>query len=168
MYGNVLSDQEVCVRMEVSQRLKSIPPYVFAEIDKKRQAAVARGVDVINLGIGDPDQPTPAHIVKAMTEAIANPVNHHYPPFGGTKEYKQAAAKYCEERFGFSVDPDHEVTSLIGSKEGLHHTIMAFIDREDVNLIPDPAYPVYKTSTLLAGGKPYVLPLKPENDFLPD
>lgn len=163
-----MSDQEVFVRMEVSQRLKSIPPYVFAEIDKKRQAAVAKGVDVINLGIGDPDQPTPPHIVKAMSEAIANPVNHHYPPFGGTKEYKQAAAKYCQERFGFTVDPDSEVTSLIGSKEGLHHTIMAFIDKDDVNLIPDPGYPVYKTSTILAGGTPYALPLKPENDFLPD
>ena len=154
--------------MEVSHRLKSIPPYVFAEIDRKRQAAVARGADVINLGIGDPDQPTPAHIVAAMREAIANPVNHHYPPFGGTKEYKQAAANWIKERFGVTVDPDSEVTSLIGSKEGLHNTIMAFIDRDDVNLIPDPAYPVYKSSTLLAGGTPYFMPLTPENDFLPD
>src|SRR5271169_5624667 len=107
--------------MEVAQRLKSIPPYVFAEIDKKRQAAVARGIDVINLGIGDPDQPTPAHIVAAMGEAISNPANHHYPPYGGTKEYRQAAAKWCHERFGIDVDPDSETTSLIGSKEGLHN-----------------------------------------------
>src|ERR1700733_11024983 len=83
--------------MEVSRRLKSIPPYVFAEIDKKRQAAVARGVDVINLGIGDPDQPTPKHIVDAMKAALDNPVNHHYPPFGGTKEYKTAAAKWVHK-----------------------------------------------------------------------
>jgi len=154
--------------MEVSHRLKSIPPYVFAEIDKKRQAAVARGVDVINLGIGDPDQPTPPHIVAAMHKALDNPANHHYPPFGGMKEYKQAAAKWVQKRFGVTVDPDTEVTSLIGSKEGLHNTIMAYIDKGDVNLIPDPAYPVYKTSTILAGGEPYFLPLTAENNFLPD
>ena len=149
--------------MEVSHRLKSIPPYVFAELDKKRQAAVARGIDVINLGIGDPDQPTPRHIVDAMHEALKNPVNHHYPPFGGMKEYKEAAAAWCKKRFGVSVDPASEVTSLIGSKEGLHNTIMAFIDQGDVNLIPDPAYPVYKTSTLLAGGTPHFMPLVAEN-----
>lgn len=154
--------------MEVSKRMKSIPPYIFAEIDKKRQAAVARGVDVINLGIGDPDQPTPKHIVDAMHKAIDDPVNHHYPPFGGMKEYKAAAAEWVKKRFDVTVDPDTEVASLIGSKEGLHNTIMAFIDDGDVNLIPDPAYPVYKTSTILAGGTPYFMPLREENDFLPD
>jgi len=103
--------------MEVSERLKSIPPYVFAELDKRRQAALARGVDVINLGMGDPDQPTPSHIVQAMQKAILDPTNHHYPPFGGTKEYKEAAASWCFERFGIQVEPNTEVTSLIGSKE---------------------------------------------------
>jgi LL-diaminopimelate aminotransferase len=154
--------------MEVSRRLKSIPPYVFAEIDKKKQAAIACGVDVINLGIGDPDQPTPAHIVTAMQQAVANPANHHYPPFGGMKEYKEAAAAWCHNRFGIAVDPASEITSLIGGKEGLHNTIMSFIDSGDVNLIPDPGYPVYKSSTILAGGTPYFMPLKPENNFLPD
>jgi LL-diaminopimelate aminotransferase len=154
--------------MEVSHRLKAIPPYVFAEIDKKRQAAVARGVDVINLGIGDPDQPTPRHIVDAMHEALEKPINHHYPPFGGMKEYKEAAAEWCKKRFGITLDPATEVTSLIGSKEGLHNTIMAFIDQGDVGLIPDPGYPVYQTSILLAGGTPYFMPLTPENNFLPD
>jgi LL-diaminopimelate aminotransferase len=154
--------------MEVARRLRSIPPYVFAEIDKKRQAAVARGVDVINLGIGDPDQPTPAHIVAAMQKAVTEPINHHYPPFGGTKEYKRAAAEWCQKRFGIKVDPENEITSLIGAKEGLHHTIMSFIDAGDVNLIPDPGYPVYRTSTILAGGEPYFMPLTPENDYLPD
>ncbi|HEY9775456.1 MAG TPA: LL-diaminopimelate aminotransferase [Planktothrix sp.] len=154
--------------MEVSQRLKAIPPYVFAEIDKKRQAAVARGVDVINLGIGDPDQPTPKHIVDAMHKALDNPANHHYPPFGGMKEYKQAAADWCKRRFNVVVDPDTEVTSLIGSKEGLHNTIMAFVDEGNVALVPDPAYPVYKTSTILAGGIPHFMQLQPENNFLPD
>lgn len=154
--------------MEVSQRLKSIPPYVFAEIDKKRQAAIAAGVDVINLGIGDPDQPTPRHIVEAMHDALENPANHHYPPFGGTKEFKEAIATWCKKRFGFDLDPVNEITSLIGSKEGLHNTIMAFIDKGDVNIIPDPAYPVYRTSTILAGGEPYYMPLTPENNFIPD
>lgn len=154
--------------MEVSHRLKSIPPYVFAEIDKKRQAAVAAGVDVINLGIGDPDQPTPRHIVEAMHDALENPANHHYPPFGGTKEYKQAISQWMKKRFGVEVNPDKEITSLIGSKEGLHHTIMAFVDKGDINIIPDPAYPVYRTSTILAGGEPYYMPLTPENDFIPD
>ncbi len=154
--------------MEVSRRLKSIPPYVFAQIDKKRQEAVARGVDVINLGMGDPDQPTPKHIVEAMKQALDNPANHHYPPFGGTKEYKQSAAQWMHKRFSVEIDPEKEITSLIGSKEGLHHTIMAFIDTGDVNLIPDPAYPVYKTSTILAGGEPYFLPITPKNNFLPD
>src|SRR5271170_112351 len=154
--------------MKVARRLKSIPPYVFAEIDKKRQAALARGVDVINLGIGDPDQPTPAHIVTAMQEAVTEPINHHYPPFGGTKEYKRAAVEWCRKRFGITLDPESEITSLIGSKEGLHNTIMSFIDAGDVNLIPDPGYPVYRTSTILAGGEPYFMPLTPENDYLPD
>lgn len=154
--------------MEVSQRLKSIPPYVFAEIDKKRQAKIAEGVDVINLGIGDPDQPTPRHIVEAMHDALENPANHHYPPFGGMKEYKEAIVAWCKKRFGIDIDVNNEVTSLIGSKEGLHNTIMAFIDKGDINIIPDPGYPVYRTSTILAGGEPYFMPLTPENNFLPD
>lgn len=154
--------------MEISNRLKSIPPYVFAEIGKKRQAAIARGVDVIDLGIGAPDQPTPKHIVDAMHEAINKPANHKYPPFGGTPEFKKAAADWCQSRFGFSLDPGSEVTSLIGSKEGIHHLIMAFVDEGDVVLVPDPAYPVYRTSTILAGGTPHSMPLRPERDFIPD
>ncbi len=154
--------------MEISKRLKSIPPYVFAEIGKKRQAAIARGIDVIDLGIGDPDQPTPKHIVDAMHKALDNPANHKYPVFGGLKEYKQAAAEWCQSRFGYSLDPDNEVTSLIGSKEGIHNLIMAFVDSGDAALIPDPAYPVYRTSTILAGGTPHFMPLTPDNEFIPD
>jgi LL-diaminopimelate aminotransferase len=103
-----------------------------------------------------------------MHKAIDNSANHHYPPFGGMKEYKEAAAAWVKKRFGVTVDPVTEVTSLIGSKEGLHNTIMAFVDEGNVNLIPDPAYPVYKTSTILAGGIPHFMPLTPENGFLPD
>lgn len=154
--------------VEISNRLKSIPPYVFAEIDKKRQALVAQGVDVINLGIGDPDQPTPKHIVEAMHKALDNPANHKYPPFGGTPEYKKAAAAWCQKRFGFEVDPGSEITSLIGSKEGIHNTISCYVDAGDYALIPDPAYPVYRTSTILCGGTPHFMPLKENADYLAD
>lgn len=156
--------------MEISNRLKAIPPYVFAEIDKKRQAVVARGVDVINLGIGDPDQPTPPHIVDAMKKALDNSANFKYPPFGGLPEYKQAAAEWMEQRFGAGAkfDPANELTSLIGSKEGIHNIIMAYVDPGDVALIPDPGYPVYRTSTILAGGVPHFMPMTPANNFLPE
>ena len=154
--------------MEISNRLKNIPPYVFAELDKKRAAVAARGVDVINLGIGDPDQPTPAHVVKAMKDALDNPANHRYPPFGGTKEYREAAAAWCKKRFNIDINPDTETTSLIGSKEGIHNIIAAFVDPGDISLIPDPAYPVYKSSTLLAGGTPHTMPLLAKNGFLAD
>lgn len=154
--------------MEISNRLKSIPPYVFAAIGKKAAEAVARGVDVINLGIGDPDQPTPQHILDAMHAALKDPANHKYPPFGGMKEYKKAAADWCHRRFGFSMDADSEVTSLIGSKEGIHNLIMAYVDPGDVVLIPDAAYPVYRSSTILAGGTPVFMKLEESRGFLPD
>lgn len=154
--------------MEISKRLKSIPPYVFAEIDKKRQEVAARGVDVINLGIGDPDQPTPKFIVEAMQKALDNPANHKYPPFGGMPEYKQAAVEWCKNRFGIDINPATEITSLIGSKEGIHNIIMAYVDEGDVVLMPDPSYPVYRSSTILAGGVPHFMPLTPANKFIPD
>lgn len=154
--------------MQISKRLQAIPPYVFAEIDKKRQAAIARGVDVINLGIGDPDQPTPRHIVEAMKQALDNPLNHRYPPFGGTKEYKEAAATWLKNRFGYDVDPNTEITSLIGSKEGIHNIIACFVDPGDIALIPDPAYPVYKSSTILCDGIPHYMPLLEKNEFRAD
>jgi LL-diaminopimelate aminotransferase len=154
--------------MEISKRLKSIPPYVFAAIDKKRQAVAARGVDVINLGIGDPDQPTPKFIVEAMQKALDNPANHKYPPFGGSPEYKQAAAQWCNKRFNIEIDPATEITSLIGSKEGIHNIIMAYVDDGDVVLMPDPSYPVYRSSTIMAGGIPHFMPLTPQNKFIPD
>ena len=154
--------------MEVAQRLKSIPPYVFAEIGKKAKALADQGVDIINLGIGAPDQPTFRHIVDAMHEAIEKPINHRYPPFGGIPEFKAAAAKWCNKRFKIKIDPDKEITSLIGGKEGIHNLIMAYVDKDDYVLVPDPGYPVYQTSTILAGGTPHYMPLSPENDFLPD
>lgn len=154
--------------MEAADRLKSIPPYVFAEIGKKARAIAQTGVDVINLGIGAPDQPTPRHIVDAMHEAIEKPANHQYPPFGGTPAFKEACANWANKRFNIQIDPETEVTSLIGAKEGLHNLLFSYVGPGDIALIPDPAYPVYKTSTELAGGTPHFMPLLPENGYLPD
>lgn len=154
--------------MEVAKRLKSIPPYVFAEIGKKAKVLADKGVDVINLGIGAPDKPTFRHIVDAMHEAIEKPINHRYPPFGGTPEFKEACATWVNKRFKIKIDAETEVTSLIGGKEGIHHLIFAYVDQGDYVLVPDPGYPVYQTSTVLAGGTPHYMPLTPENDFLPD
>lgn len=151
-----------------AQRIAAIPPYLFAEIDKLKAQAKARGVDVIDLGIGDPDQPTPEHVIQALNEAAGDPANHRYPPYEGLQEFKQAVATWYNDRYGVKLDPETEVMALIGSKEGIAHICWAFVDPGDVTLVPDPAYPVYRTGTLLAGGVPCTLPLKPENNFLPD
>lgn len=151
-----------------AKRIAAIPPYLFAEIDKLKAQARARGVDVIDLGIGDPDQPTPEHVIQALSETASDPANHRYPPYEGLPEFKQAVAAWYDERYGVKLDPETEVMALIGSKEGIAHICWAFVDPGDVTLVPDPAYPVYRTGTLLAGGVPYALPLKAENNFLPD
>ncbi len=154
--------------MKLASRLHQIPPYLFAEIDRKRDELVAQGVDVINMGIGDPDQPTPAHVVRAMHGAIDDPSTHNYPPYQGTKEYRSAAADWMQRRFGVTVDPQREVVSSIGSKEAIHNTFLAFVEAGDYVLIPDPGYPVYRTSTIFTGGEPWVMPLLKERGFLPD
>jgi LL-diaminopimelate aminotransferase len=155
--------------MKTASRLDRIPPYLFAEIDRRRDEAVARGVDIINMGIGDPDKPTPDVVVQAMHRAIDDPSTHNYPPYKGTKAYREAAATWFERRFGVGGwNPDTEVISSIGSKEAIHNTFLAFVDPGDFTLIPDPAYPVYRTSTIFAGGEYFTMPLLPERDFLPD
>jgi LL-diaminopimelate aminotransferase len=155
--------------MKTASRLERIPPYLFAEIDRRRDEAIARGVDIINMGIGDPDKPTPAPVVEAMHQAIDDPATHNYPPYKGTKPYREAAAAWFERRFGVGGwNPDTEVISSIGSKEAIHNTFLAFVDPGDVTLIPDPAYPVYRTSTIFAGGEYHTMPLLPENNLLPD
>ncbi len=154
--------------MKIAQRIQTIPPYLFAEIDKKKEEAIKRGVDIINLGIGDPDQPTPNNIIKKLRESVKDPKTHNYPPYAGTAEFRQAVALWYKNRFGVDLDPDKEVMALIGSKEGIAHIFLAFIDPGDFSLIPDPAYPVYKTGTLFANGFPYIMPLLEENNFLPD
>ena len=154
--------------MKFAKRMETLPPYLFAEIDKKRQAAIARGVDIINMGIGDPDHPTFKHIVDAMHKAIDDPSTHNYPPYQGMKEFREAVTKWFEKRFHQKFNPDTECVSLIGSKEAIHNCILATIDQGDIALLPDPSYPVYKTSTMLSGGKPYITPLTEKNNWLPD
>jgi LL-diaminopimelate aminotransferase len=151
-----------------AERIATVPPYLFAEIDKKKAAVIARGVDVISLGIGDPDMPTPQFVVDKMKEAVENPKWHQYPDYDGSLEFRSAACKYYKKRFGIEFDPKTEALALIGSKEGLAHIIWAYVDPGDITLVPDPAYPVYKTHTGLAGGTPYMMPLTRENNFLPD
>ncbi len=154
--------------MKMAQRIQTIPPYLFAEIDKKKEEATKRGVDIINLGIGDPDQPTPNNIIQKLGESVKDPKTHNYPPYQGTTEFRQAVSLWYKNRFGVDLDPDKEVMALIGSKEGIAHIFLAFIDPGDFSLIPDPGYPVYKTATLFANGFPYAMPLLEKNDYLPD
>ncbi len=152
-----------------AKRIENIPPYLFAEIDKKRQAAIAKGVDIVNLGIGDPDRPTPKHIVDAMHNAINDPSTHNYPPYQGTDEYRKTCVNWFSKRFNLpEFDYNEECLATIGMKEALHNLYLAVVDEGDYVLIPSPGYPVYKTSTILCGGKPYLMPLKAENNFLPD
>lgn len=154
--------------MKVSERLEKIPPYLFAEIDRKIAEAKEKGVDIISLGIGDPDKPTIPTVVEEMHKAIDNPANHDYPPYDGTKQFKEATAKWLKRRFGVDVDSKTEVLAHIGSKEAIAHVFFAFVDAGDYTLIPDPGYPVYKNATIFAGGTPYSMPLLEENGYLPD
>jgi LL-diaminopimelate aminotransferase len=154
--------------MPYSQRIAKLPPYLFAEIDRKKKAAIEKGVDVISLGVGDPDRPTPPHIIKAGQEALAKAANHQYPFGAGLLSFRKSIAGWMQKRFGVTLDPVAEIYSVIGSKEGLGHLPLAFIDPGDVALVPDPAYPVYKNATLFAGGEPFLVPLKESRAFLPD
>lgn len=153
---------------EKAERLKKLPPYLFKELDRKKTELRSRGVDIIDLGVGDPDLPTPDHIIEAMKDAVENPGNHRYPSYSGMNDLKDAVSEWFEHRFGVKVSPEMEVVSLIGSKEGLAHFPLAFIDPGDVALIPSPAYPVYHIATMFAGGESFFMPLKKENAFLPD
>jgi LL-diaminopimelate aminotransferase len=151
-----------------ADRIKNLPPYLFAAIDKAKQEARARGVDVIDLSVGDPDLPTPAHIVEALRQAAEDTSNHQYPSYEGKLTFRTAVADWYKRTFNVDLDPRDEVLTLIGSKEGIAHAPLAFINPGDVALIPDPAYPVYRTATAFAGGEPVIMPLLKENKFLPD
>ncbi len=151
-----------------AERIQLLPPYLFVEIDRLKRTVAARGVDLINLGIGDPDTPTPAHIVARLREAAGQPANHRYPDYEGLLSFREAAAAWMTRRHGVNVDPATEVVSLIGSKEGIANMAVAFVDPDDVVLVPDPGYPVYHIGTGFNGGVTYRMPLRKENAFLPD
>jgi LL-diaminopimelate aminotransferase len=154
--------------VRVSRRIASLPPYLFAELDRRLAAKRAEGVDVISLGVGDPDLPTPDHVVEALREAAADPETHRYPSYWGSLEFRTAVAAWYGRRFGVELDPETEVMALIGSKEGIGHIALAYLDPGDEALIPNPGYPVYAVSTRLAGGVPVSLPMPAERGFLPD
>ncbi|RXE57312.1 aminotransferase [Methanoculleus taiwanensis] len=150
-----------------SQRMDHLPPYLFARIDELKGEKIRQGVDVIDLGVGDPDLPTPEHIVDALCTAARDPKNHHYPSYTGMLAYREAVAEWYSGRFGVDLAPKTEVLALIGSKEGIAHIPEAFVNPGDYVLAADPGYPVYKTSTLFAEGKIHAMPLTAENGFLP-
>ena len=152
----------------LAKRLDQIPPYLFAEIDRKKAEAIARGVDIIDLSIGDPDLPTPLPIVRSLQKVAGRPESQGYPPYTGLPAFRKAIAEWYRRRFRVTLDPQKEVLALIGSKEGIAHLPLGLIDPGDVVLVPDPGYPVYKISTLMAGGVPYSIPLTMARKFLPN
>jgi len=156
------------ITIEQADRLKQLPPYLFAELDRKKAEARSKGVDVIDLGVGDPDLPTPDNIINRLAEAAREPKYHRYPSYTGMNEFRKAVSRWYRKRADVDLDPIQEIVSLIGSKEGIAHIPLAFINPGDVVLVPSPAYPVYAIATMFAGGTPYEMPLLKENDFLPD
>ncbi len=155
-------------RFNLAQRLAAVPPYLFAEIDRVKNEVKARGVDIISLGIGDPDTPTPDFIINSLKAASEVPVNHQYPSYIGMLTFRQAVADWYKERFDVALDPAKEVLTLIGSKEGIAHFPLAFVDPGDLVLVCPPCYPVYPIASAFAGGIVEELPLLEENGFLPD
>jgi len=151
-----------------ADRLQQLPPYLFKEIDRLKAEVAAKGVDVINLGVGDPDQPTPDFIIKALQEAAQNPEHHQYPSYSGMGAFRKSAAAWCKRRFNLDLNPATEIVTLIGSKEGIAHFPLAYINPGDITLVPTPAYPVYHSGTLFAGGISHFMPLTAANKFLPD
>ncbi|MSQ11960.1 MAG: aminotransferase class I/II-fold pyridoxal phosphate-dependent enzyme [Dehalococcoidia bacterium] len=154
--------------MRLAKRVEQLPPYLFVEIARKIAEKRAKGEEVISFGIGDPDIPTPAHVVERLRQAALKPANHRYPESDGLPEFRRAAAQWFQRRFGVTLDPDKEVVSLIGAKEGIGHAALCFIDPGDVALVPDPGYPVFGIGTMFAGGTSYLMPLREENGWLAD
>ena len=154
--------------MRLSRRVESLPPYLFVEISRKIAERKARGEDVVSFGIGDPDIPTPPHIIERLCKEAHVPANHRYPESEGLPELRKTIANWYQRRFGVSLDPEKEVAPLIGSKEGIAHIALCLLNPGDVALITDPGYPVYSIGTSLVGGIPYYLAISPQNSFLPD
>lgn len=153
---------------KLSRKLESLPPYLFLEMDKAKRKARAQGRDIIDLGIGDPDTPTPAHIIEALYQAAQDPNNHRYALDQGMPALRRAIQGWYKRRFNVNLNPDTEVLPLIGSKEGIAHFPLAFLNSGDYALVPDPCYPPYKGGTIFAGARPYLMPLSESNSFLPD
>ena len=156
------------LNIKKANRINELPPYLFAEIDRRKKEALARGVDLIDLGIGDPDIPTPAAVVEKLLEAASRPSNHRYPNSAGLPEFREAVSNWYRKRFGVTLEPGKEIVSLIGSKEGIANMAVAFVEPGDVVLVATPCYPVYYIGTLFNGGENDFLPLTRENKFLPD
>ena len=156
------------MEFRLSDRLNNLPPYLFVEMDKAKRKAISEGKDIIDLGIGDPDEATPREIVESLYEASGDSMNQHYPLDQGTPDFRDRIKRWYEERFDVELDPEKDMLTLIGSKEGIAHMPLAFINSGDVSLIPDPCYPPYRGGTILAGGAVYDMPLLEENNFLPD
>lgn len=154
--------------MRTAARIAKLPPYLFAEIDRQVSEAKARGADIVSFGVGDPDIPSPPHVIEALAQGARDPATHRYPSYTGMPDFRAAIGDWYERRFGVRMDPDSQIQPLVGSKEGIFHLPVAFIDPGDVALVPDPSYPVYETGTILAGGEPVSLPLTAEGSFLPD
>ncbi len=154
--------------MQISQRMNNLEPYLFVEINKKIAEKKALGEEVINFSIGDPDLPTPENVINKICQKAADPANHRYPETFGLPELRQAIADWYKKRFNVILDPDTEVLPLHGSKEGIAHIALCYINPGDIALVPDPSYPVYTGGTILAGGEVHYLPLLPDNNFLPD
>ncbi len=151
-----------------AERLRKLPPYLFAEIDRKKKAAIAAGRDVINLGVGDPDRPTPRPIIESLQKNVENPAFHQYALDQGAPELRRSIADFFQKRYGVELDPASEILPLIGSKEGIAHFPLAVLNPGDVSLVPDPCYPVYRSSSLFVGAEAHTMPLVPELGFLPD
>ena len=160
--------EKLGITIQKAKRINELPPYLFAEIDRRKREALARGVDLIDLGIGDPDIPTPPAIIERLIESASKPVNHRYPNSSGLAEFRHAVADWYRKRFNVKLDPGKEVVSLIGSKEGIGNMAVAFVNPGDLVLVASPCYPVYHIGTAFNGGKNYFLPLKKENHFLPE
>lgn len=156
------------MKINLADRLKQLPPYLFAEIDRLKKEQVKKGVDVIDLGVADPDLPTPKHIIQALQKTAEDPANHQYPAYTGMNEFREAAAGWMQQRFGVKLEPLSNVVSIIGGKEGVANFALAFVNPGDVVLVPSPGYPPEISGTLFAGGIPFEMPLKRENRFLPD
>src|SRR3989338_5052106 len=156
------------IDIEPTERLKKLPPYLFAEIDRVKRELIAKGKDIIDLGVGDPDIPTPDFIIEVLAKAAKDSANHRYALDQGMPEFRKAIAEWYRRRFNVHLDPNKEILPLIGSKEGIGHIPLALINPGDVALVPDPGYPVYKSGVWFAGGEVQTFPLLEENQYLPD